>query len=114
MKNLKDQKMGGKKKRSMKDMEKTQKTKPKKKEKETAPPPGEKGVPGISLPKLKDEALTRELGKMKFITPHSIASKFNVRLSIARAFLKEMERKGTVSLVSRSRNLTIYKPISKP
>jgi small subunit ribosomal protein S25e len=102
--------MGGKKKRSMKGLEKTQKPKTKKKDKETAAQPGEKGVPGITLPNLKDEELSRELGKMKFITPHSIASKFNVRLSIARAFLKEMERKGAISLVSRSQNLTVYKP----
>ncbi|MCK5631328.1 40S ribosomal protein S25 [Candidatus Bathyarchaeota archaeon] len=102
--------MGGKKKRSIKSIEKTQKPKPKKKDEKAAVLPGEKGVPGIILPNLKDEELSRELGKMKYITPHSIASRFNVRLSIARAFLKEMERKGAISLVSRSRNITVYKP----
>ncbi len=105
--------MGGKKKQSLKQMEKAQKQKTGKKEKRASAAPGEKkSVPGISLPSLESERLLDELKKMRAITPHAVASRFNLRLSIARDFLKELERKGVVEFVSRSRNLKVYKPAS--
>ncbi len=103
--------MGGKKKRSLKQMAKTQEKKPSKKEKRAATSTREKkSIPGITPPNLKDEKLERELKKMKVITPYSIASRFDLRLSIARDFLKELEQRGVIKFVSRSQNLRIYKP----
>lgn len=102
--------MGGKKKRSMKQITKAQK-KTGKKEKQVAKPSGEKkGVPRLIPPKLKDDALESELKKIKVITPYSIATRFDLNLSTARVFLNDLERKGLIELVSRSRNLRIYKP----
>lgn len=103
--------MGGKKKRSMKQMAKTAKPrKQKKQETKTAPAPEKKRVPGITPPNLKSEKFTAELKKMKVITPYSIASRFNLRMSIARDFLRNLERKGMVKFVSKSQNLRIYRP----
>lgn len=103
--------MGGKKKRSMKQIKKAQKTKPSKKEKRVVPAKSErKAIPGITQPNVKADKVVSELRKMKILTPHTVASHFDLRLSIAREFLKELERKGMIEFVSKSRNLKIYKP----
>jgi len=102
--------MGGKKKRSLKQMAKSQEKKADKKQKRGAGPSGEKkAIPGITTPNL-GEKFESELKKMKVITPYSVASRFDLRLSVARDFLRELERKGMVTFVSKSRNLRIYKP----
>jgi small subunit ribosomal protein S25e len=103
--------MGGKKKQSLKQMQKAQaKTKKSKKAKRTATASSEKkAIPGITTPKLSDK-FKNELKKMKVITPYAIASRFDLRLSTARSFLHDLERKGMIQFVSRSRNLVIYKP----
>jgi small subunit ribosomal protein S25e len=105
--------MGGKKRQSLKQMEKAQQKKDKagKKEKRaSAPSSDKKSVPGITLPSLEGDKLVGELKKMKALTPYSVASRFDLRLSIARVFLKELEHKGIIEFVSSSRNLEIYKP----
>ena len=104
--------MGGKKKQSLKQMEKAQQKKESRKEKEKrAAAAGErKSIPGITTPTLEGGKLAGELKKMKVLTPYSVASRFDLRLSVARGFLKELERKGIIQFVSRSRNLEIYKP----
>jgi len=102
--------MGGKKKQSLKQMAKSQEKKADKKQKRGAGPSGEKkSIPGITTPNL-GEKFESELKKMKVITPYSVASRFDLRLSVARDFLRELERKGMITFVSKSRNLRIYKP----
>lgn len=104
--------MGGKKKRSIKQMAKAQKKKTGKKEKRVAAASSEKkSIPGITPPNLKGDKFVSELKKMKVITPYSVASRFDMRISIARDFLRELEQKGMVKFVSKSRNLRIYKPV---
>lgn len=106
--------MGGKKRQSLKQMEKAQQKKDKagKKERASAPSSDKKSVPGITLPSLEGDKLVGELKKMKVLTPYSVASRFDLRLSIARVFLKELEHKGVIEFVSSSRNLEIYKPVN--
>lgn len=103
--------MGGKKKQSLRKAEKTQKKKPAKKEKKTTAPLKEKkAILGITPPTIKGEKLPKELQSMKVITPFSVATRYELRLSIARKFLKELEQKGLIRYVSKSQNLTIYTP----
>ncbi len=66
---------------------------------------------GIFPPNPKDEKVINEVKKMKVLTPYTIASKFNLRLSVAKDFLEELERRGIIEFVSGSRNIKIYKPI---
>ena len=103
--------MGGKKKQSLKQMERAQaKTKTGKKEKRaTAAASERKAIPGITPPNLSDK-FKNDLKKMKVITPYALASRFDLRLSTAKTFLSELERKGMIQFVSKSRNLVIYKP----
>lgn len=102
--------MGGKKKRSMKQMTKTTKPQKQKQDTKKAPVPEKKAIPGITPPNTTSEKFTGELQKMKVITPYTLASKFNLRMSIARELLRTLERKGVVQFVSKSQNLRIYKP----
>jgi small subunit ribosomal protein S25e len=102
--------MGGKKKLSLKQMQKAEKKAAPKKEKHSAAPAEKKSVPGITHPSLAGDKLTAELKKMKVLTPYSVASRFDLRLSIAREYLKDLERKGLIKFVSKSRNLTVYRP----
>ena len=51
-----------------------------------------------------------EMRKLKVLTPYAVATRFNLRLSVAKDFLEELEKKGAVQLVSRSRNVRVYKP----
>lgn len=105
--------MGGKKKRSLKQMTKAQKKTTSKEEKRVATALSEKkSIPRITLPKLSGDKVASELKKMKVLTPYSVASRFDLRLSIARDFLKELERQGMIEFVSKSRNLKIYKPVN--
>lgn len=101
---------GGKKRQSLKKQEKTQKTTKKKALKEAKPAAksGEKAVAGIIPPNVKGEGLKQELKKLKVLTHYTVASHFNIRLSIAKNFLKDLERRGIVKFVSGHRRMRIY------
>ncbi len=100
---------GGKKKLTLKQMEKTQKKQPKNETKTGNKSTPDKKAAGTTLPDLKSEKIIPRLKKMGAITPYGTASRFDVRLSTAREMLKELERQGTIEYVSGSKNLKIYK-----
>ncbi len=103
--------MGGKKKQTLRKAESAQKKKPSKKEKKPSGTLRErKAVSGITPPNMKDESFVNELKKMKAITPFSIATRYELRLSVARKFLRELEHKGLIRFVSKSQSLRIYAP----
>jgi ribosomal protein S25 len=54
-----------------------------------------------------------ELKGMKVLTPSIVASRFNIRLSLANAFLKELEKRKVIEYVSGGKNLKIYKLLAK-
>jgi len=103
--------MGGKK-LSLKQMERMQarrgeqqKTKPSSSSVER-----EKKPAGIILPNPRSEKIIGEIKKMKALTPFTVASRFNLRISVAKDLLEQLEQKGVIRFVSRSRNLKIYTP----
>lgn len=105
--------MGGKKKLTLKQTEKIQARKSEKKE---AKPSGsssrsEKKTAGIVLPNPRSEKMAKEIKKMKALTPFTIASRFNLRLSVAKDLLEELEQRGLIRFMSRSRNVKIYTPV---
>jgi small subunit ribosomal protein S25e len=107
--------MGGKKKLGIKQMEKQQSTQDDSKaagdkKKEKAGPPKERKTVGIMPPDTKDGKIIAEVKKMGALTPYSIATRYGVRISAAKEFLKELETNGTLELVSGSHNIKIYKP----
>jgi len=104
--------MGGAKKKSMAQMEKQQVQQDKKPEapkKSKGKTIVEKKTAGIGLPNLDDAKFVGELSKIGALTPYSIASQFNVRLSVARDILDELERRRLVTSVSGNARIKIYK-----
>ena len=102
---------GGKKKQSLKQMTKQKASKGKKQKDKTSFTPVTKKTLGISIPDLNDKKVLGELKGLKILTPSVIASRYNVRLSIANSFLKELEKRKIIEFVSGGKNLKIYRRI---
>jgi small subunit ribosomal protein S25e len=108
---------GGKKKKNITQMAKSQELEDRK-----GQPKGKEGKPGISsstadkrvqgitVPNLKDKKVEKEIQAMKVLTPYSVASRFNIRISVARDFLDELQREGLVSFVTSGKGTKVYKP----
>ncbi len=101
--------MGGKKKLTLKQMERTQK-KTEKKEKGSGGSATEKRIIRVVSPDSRSKEVLDQLRKMRVLTPYTVATRFDLRLSIARDFLEELEKQGIVEFVSSSKNLKVYKP----
>lgn len=102
--------MGGKKKLSLKQMERTQdKSDEKEKKKEKSGPFKEKKAAGIVPPDPKNAKIVGEIKKMSVLTPFTVASRFNIRISAAKDFLEKLEEEGAVERVSGNHNIKIYK-----
>jgi ribosomal protein S25 len=105
---------GGKKKQSLKQMAKPKKHKEQKhKERKASAPPAETKNVGLTMPDIESKKVLGELKGMKVLTPSGLAARFNIRLSLAKAFLKELERRKMAEYVSGGKNLKIYKFISQ-
>jgi small subunit ribosomal protein S25e len=105
--------MGGKKKLTLKQMERLHDKQPvskKEKEGKTSSAP-EKKVAGITPPDIRSDKVINELKKLKVLTPYIVASRFELRLSVARDLLEELQQRGIVQFVSGSRSTKIYKPV---
>jgi small subunit ribosomal protein S25e len=106
--------MGGKKKLSLKQMERMQAKKDeeeKKKKEKTAAPSKEKKPSAVIPPNPKDGKILSELKKMHVLTPYSVASRFNIRISAAKDFLEQLEEEGAIQLVSGNHDIKIYKTL---
>jgi len=103
--------MGGKKKLSLKQVERmqTRKGKPEKKKKEKTTGFKEKKPSTIVPPDPKNEKIIGELKKMRVLTPYAVASRFNIRISAAKDFLEQLEEHGVIQMVSGNHSLKIYK-----
>ena len=105
--------MGSKMKKSTKKTQRTRSKKGEQKEPKpsTSVPRREKKTAGIFPPNPRSEKIINDVKKMKTLTPFAVASRFNIRLSVAKDLLEQLEQKGVIQFVSRSRNLKIYTPV---
>ena len=104
--------MGGAKKKNLAQIEKTQVQQDKKPEptrKSKGRPIAEKKARGVDLPDLEDTRFLSELSKMGAITPYALASQFNLRISVAKDVLEELEKKRLVTAVGGNARIRIYK-----
>ena len=100
---------GGKKKQSLKQMTKPKKSRePKRKEQKADASQSSKPL-GLTMPDIDNKKVMGTLKGMKALTPSTVASRLNIRLSLANAFLKELEKRKMVEYVSGGKNLKIYK-----
>ncbi|KON27579.1 hypothetical protein AC480_04525 [miscellaneous Crenarchaeota group archaeon SMTZ1-55] len=105
--------MGGAKKRSLKQIERQQTLRSKKDQQEprkrrTEATAADRLKGGISLPGVEDKELVAELAKMKAITPYVVASRYDVRLSVAKNLLNSLQQRGIVQLMAGNSNLKLY------
>ena len=101
---------GGKKKQSLKQMTKPKEPKePKQREKKSDETTAARKTLGLTMPDLDNKKVLAELKGLKVLTPSVVASRYNIRLSLANAFLKELEKRKMVEYVSGGKNLKIYK-----
>ncbi len=109
-------KMGGKKKLGIKQMEKQQEDKSAEdkakdaKKAEKKGPPQKKITVGIMTPDAKDGKVVAEVKKMGVLTPYAVSTRYGIRISAAKDFLEQLEANGSIQLVSGSHNIKIYKP----
>jgi small subunit ribosomal protein S25e len=106
--------MGGKKRLTLKQMEKQSKKQAREKTSKGAASQTlarDKTAAGIIPPDPKNPKVIEEIKRLKVLTPYTVASHFNIRLSIARDFLEQLEEKGIIRFVSKSRTLKIYTPV---
>jgi ribosomal protein S25 len=107
--------MGGAKKKSMAQMEKTQvqtdkKDEPAQPKKGKSKAVAEKRPRGLQAPEIGDPKFVGEVQKMGAITPFSLANQFNLRLSVAKDLLEELEKRKLISLVGGNARIRIYRP----
>ena len=110
--------MGGAKKKSLAQMEKQQTQqdaaasakKPESGKKTKSKTVTEKKtMAGITLPNFDDPKFNGELSKLGALTPYAIATQFNVRLSVAKDILEELERRRLVKPVGGNARIKVYK-----
>ena len=93
-------------KKSLKKMEKQQSAKDKTDQK--AKEKRKKIIGAVEIPDATSDEVMGALKGMKAITPTGVASKFNLKVSVAKKMLKELEDNGTLELAARSHNLKVY------
>lgn len=103
--------MGGKKKLSLKQIERTQDKKgaEDKKKKEKAGAPKERKPSAVVPPDAKSDKTIGELKKMHVLTPYAVATRFNIRISAAKDLLDQLQENGTIKYVSGNHNIRIYR-----
>lgn len=102
---------GGKKKQSIKQMTKPKASKDQKQKDKSSGIPAAKKTLGLTMPDVNNPKVVAELKGLKVLTPSVVSSRYNVRLSLANAFLKELEKRKMIEFVSGGKNLKIYKRI---
>ncbi|RLF12180.1 MAG: 30S ribosomal protein S25e [Thermoprotei archaeon] len=106
--------MGGKTKKSISAMEKQQKLKERKEKKgrEERPVREEKRITSPLLPAEVTKQLENELNNMKCITPYALASRFGLRIGVAKSVLRQLEQMGILKCVSRNARISVYTPVT--
>jgi small subunit ribosomal protein S25e len=102
---------GGKKKQSLKQMTKPKAPRDQKQKDKSSGIPAAKKTLGLTMPDVNNQKVVGELKGLKVLTPSVVASRYNIRLSLANAFLKELEKRKIVEFVSGGKNLKVYKRI---
>lgn len=114
--------MGGTKKKSLSQMEKQQKLK-ERREREKAERERRKreekaerdrSVRMIMASEEQVKAIEQEALSTGYVTPYTVASKLNVRLSVAKMLLRDAEAMGVIKLAAKSPRTVIYAPAVTP
>jgi len=102
--------LGGAKKKSiskMGDSQTTQERKPQPK-KSKGKPEFEKKERSMKLPDINDEKFLADISRMGALTPYSLASQFNLKISVAKDLLEELARRRHIRTVGGNTRVRIY------
>jgi len=103
--------MGGKKRLSLKQMERARSKKGSedKEKKEKAGTSKGRKPSAVTSPDPKNEKVITDLKKMRLLTPYAVATHFNIRISAAKDLLRRLQASGVIELVSGNHKIKIYK-----
>jgi ribosomal protein S25 len=68
----------------------------------------EKIIGSVETLDLNSSEVMGAIRGMKAITSTGVATRFNLKISVAKRMLNELEKKGTIKLATRSKNLKVY------
>jgi ribosomal protein S25 len=74
--------------------------------------PREKKVGSIEIPDPNSQEVMDVLRRMKAITPTAVAAQFNLKVSVAKKMLEQLENERKIKLEASSSNLKVYSLIS--
>jgi len=77
----------------------------------SSPAPREKIIGSVEIPDLNSKEVIGAIKAMKAITPTSVATKWNLKVSVAKRMLDMLEEKKLVRLVAQSSNLKVYEMV---
>ena len=104
--------MGGAKKKPLSAVEKAQRLKEERdrKARKDREEREKRVTKAITLQNIDDKTVFAELSKIKAVTPASVASAFNIKVSAAEDLLEDWEKRGLLIPVAKCERLKIYKP----
>ena len=70
--------------------------------------PREKIIGSVDMPDINSKEVLGALRGMKAVTATGVATRFNLKISVAKKMLNMLEEKGTIKMVTRSSNLKVY------
>jgi len=101
--------MGGSKKKSISQMMKSQELTGRKEERKKGERGREEKRPlRGNIPRIESKEFLAELSKMRSITPYMVASRYNVKISVAKDILEELRARGLVQVVSGNNRIRIF------
>ncbi|MEM2904844.1 MAG: hypothetical protein QW057_04845 [Candidatus Bathyarchaeia archaeon] len=102
--------MGGSKKKSLSQMMKSQELSSRKEERKKKDERGreEKKALRGNLPRTDSKEFLTELAKMKSVTPYMVASRYNVKISVAKDILEQLRARGLVQVVSGNNRIRVF------
>lgn len=102
--------MGGKKKPTISQLEKRMRAlskREKRRQSKVKELKKESSLPTLDVP---INVIARDIRKMKCITPYLIATKYGIKISLAKKVLRELAERNVIKLVDRNRRVDIYVP----
>ena len=102
--------LGGAKKKSMSKMDDSQPTPEQKQQpkKTKGKPEYAKKERSMKMPNINDEKFLSDLSRMGALTPYSLASQFNLKISMAKDILEELAKKRSIKPVGGNTRVRIY------
>ncbi len=68
---------------------------------------------GVDMPNINDPKFLSQISKFKVLTPYSMSSQLNLKISSAKKLLRELEKKKVVTSVEGNSRIRVYQVTSR-